>query len=173
MGAAVPAVTVGCSATPNILIADTATSSDSFGNVAQYMVGNSPWTNTTGASLVICRLDFKLAFNVGDISTNTYSARIYHVTGNSTAGLAGQSNTLVGTNSWSATWVAFHFATVVTLTNNATVGFFVGPAAQNAESSTLMYYKSDTTNTWSRTEGVTVSVLSADTGVATKIYLQQ
>ena len=163
-----------CSSTPNVLIADTATTTDNMGQRLQWMAGNYPWTNGTSQS--ICRVDVKLKWKAGDITTNTYNAVIREYTDATHCGsVLGTSSGVLGTNTWDATWVAFSFSPAIAITGGTPYALLCGPSAENDSSYVAIYYKADVTNRYVTTyppNGVS-SQQANGYGVAMKVYWMQ
>jgi hypothetical protein len=75
---------------------------------ANYYAGQTVWD--PAASISVCRLDFNLTKSAGSITGFSYAAQIYTLSGTALNTLLATSDSVTGSDAWSATTVTFSFS---------------------------------------------------------------
>jgi hypothetical protein len=93
------------------------------------------WTNGAAATN-LCKASFEMTLDAGNITTKNFRVRVYSMTGNNLNAQIGQSDAVLGTNSWANTLVDFPFSTHVSLSANTRYAIVVetdeGPDSSNS-----------------------------------------
>ncbi len=120
VGGGVPAAGGGCSETPFDSNGSSIINITSIGEPATYFVGQ---LYTMGSARTVCRLDFYIYNLTGDISAQTFNAKIYTLNGNALDSLQGTSDSVSGGDITADTWEPFVFSTPVSLSNGVAYAF--------------------------------------------------
>lgn len=84
--------------------------------VNSYFVGEGQYD--PGANISVCKVDWILTKDSGDISAKTFNCVIYAMSGNDfTGAVLGTSDNVTGVNAWSDTTVSFTFSSPVAISS--------------------------------------------------------
>jgi hypothetical protein len=141
---------------------------------ASYYVGQSMWTDASART--ICRVGFMLSLGGGSISSQTFTAKIWSDSDYSLGSVLATSNGVLGTNTWSSTWVYFDFPTPYTTTGGANYHITIDHGGQDGSNYAVVRDNSASTgfpgniDTWTSAKAWQVGVNPAE--IAIRIYWQ-
>ena len=126
----------------SILFSNQATSADTFGTTDQKVYLGSLYTFATSAN--VCSFQTKLIKSAGDISAISYKVQIYTLSANNLNTLVGESDSVLGDNSWSATWVTFPVTVPFSVAAGTSYAIVITSGTYDASNYASGYYAAST-----------------------------